>query len=97
MKYTPILLKDGSAYLVGTPEYASEPPMDLRDKILLELNDKINQLETDKMEDYKAIWAIDYQSSRCGECGAYDTEDGSKKHKPDCIVNKAVNYIKENS
>lgn len=58
MNYTPILLKDSTAYLVGTPEYATEKPLCLQDKVILELNDKINQLEADKLELSKAVLQI---------------------------------------
>lgn len=44
MRYTPILLKDGTVYMVGTPEYATEKPLCLQDEVILELQDKINEL-----------------------------------------------------
>ena len=45
MKYKPVLLDDGSSYLVAIPEYATEPPMDKRDKVILELWEKLEKFK----------------------------------------------------
>ena len=84
MKYTAILSKDGSAYLVGTPEYLSEKPLCLQDKVILEQNDKINQLEADKLEAYKIILGLERQN--------FNNNDVDNLIR---IANKANKYIKE--
>jgi hypothetical protein len=69
-----------------------------------EIETYINQLEADKMEAYKAIVEdnlyIEDGDTWCNKCGGVNDKyvDSEVIHTGiNCIVNKAVSYIKENS
>lgn len=51
MEYKAIPLKDGSVYLLGIPNMATEDEIGYRDKIILELYEKIAALENSGRED----------------------------------------------
>lgn len=69
-------------------------------KIMISIKDFIRKLEADKMEAYKDIvnyWRTTNIDNEI--CCVYCTynEYLYETHDKDCIVNKAVNYIEENS
>ena len=59
----------------------------------------IIQLEADKLEAYKNIIKSEWQydDDNCDFYCPYCEVSRGQEHKANCIVNKAVNYIKENS